>query len=122
MISQRVNDIPVDPEREPPKVKIVGIDQFGLITCRFSEELLVPVNYTEVVNEACLNITIVPANEAVSPVLGFASQTVYFDSEYIKTDGTLEAATISGIGPVSALLKDDGDFLQYDNDHESLRG
>ena len=52
---------------ERPKFKSSEIDNSGLITVHFSQDLIIPMNATSVINSASLEIKLKPLNDAFTP-------------------------------------------------------
>ena len=52
---------------ERPVLTISKIDQFGLMTVEFSEELTLPNDATNAVNKTALSIYLTPLNDAFTP-------------------------------------------------------
>ena len=44
------------PQAEPPLISITDIDRYGLMRLSFSEPMIVPTNFTEVINSTVFDI------------------------------------------------------------------
>ena len=57
----------INEDMERPELIISKIDQFGLMTIDFSEELILPNDATNAVNKTALFIYLTPLDDAFTP-------------------------------------------------------
>ena len=71
---------PKSPDKDPPTMEIENISLYGTVEVIFSEPFLIPSNATINVNKEVINVTVIPTNPAMAPVLGFDWELVSFST------------------------------------------